>query len=65
MGQDKWVCAQSIQNMAQESNSSLTTKETILSVYPFLRELYFTFGVWPLQQLSNIQLCNLLKSVYF
>lgn len=65
MGQDKWVCAQSIQNMAQESNSPLTTEETILSAYPILRELHFIFGVWPSQQLSNIQLCNLLKSVYF
>lgn len=63
MGQDKWVCAQSIQNMAQESNSSLTTEETILSAYPLLRELHFWF--WPSQQLSTIQLCNLLKSVYF
>lgn len=64
MGQDKWVCAQSIQNMAQESNSSFTTKETILSAYPLLRELNIIFGFWPSQQLSNIQLCNLLKSVY-
>lgn len=65
MGQDKWVCAQSTQNMAQEGNSSLTTEGTILSAYPLLREFHFTFGVWPSQQLSNIQLCNLLKSVYF
>lgn len=65
MGQDKHTCAQAIQNSkVHDGNSSLTAWETILFTSAFLEYLTFPFD-FDLHNSYYIQLCNLLKCVYF
>lgn len=63
MGQDKHTCAQAIQNKVHDGNSSLTAWETILFTL-CLEYLTFPFD-FDLHNSYYIQLCNLLKCVYF